>query len=184
VNPTPKDYESMAASVRARYLNSGFLETESKINNLLRFQNKFSEHFVFLFDSFEDLVENWEEKHNILVQVYQDYTGPESMEWNFYAIFMCEDYSPDEAQADAKHHIEMDTAYSRKFVFTRPEIDFLPPGRITQADFGRATRRESGLIANWQNALGEELLRGLVDCHKTDIRDLIKGYIRQRKRGN
>lgn len=184
MNPTPENHKSMAVSVRERYLSSGFLETDCKIPNLLRFGNQFSEHFVFLFDSLEDLVENWQEEHSKLVLTYQEYTGPHDMEWNLYAIFLCEECSADTRIAASRRDIETDTSYSRKFVLALDEINSLPPGRITQEDFGKAKRKETNLVANWQGVLGDELFQALAESPKKAIHSLIKDYIGQRKDGN
>lgn len=181
---TRDNQNSMTTNVRERYLNSGFKERDSGTGNLLRFGNDFSEHFVFLFDSLDDVLENWKQEHGRVIEVYREYSGPRDMEWNFYAIFLYEEASTDPRAGDSRRKIESDTAYSRKFVLSVCEIDTLPPGRITQRDLGNSRRKETNLVENWQKVLGDRLFQSLVESPKKALPTLMQDYIRQKKDGN
>lgn len=184
MNLIAENHKSAAERVQRRYLGSDFRKRHSEYPNVLRFGNKFSEHFIFLFDSFEDLVETWQEEHRKLVQTYQEYNGPQDMEWNFYAIFICGERSTDTRIANSLRDIESDTSYSRKFVLALGDIDSLPPGRIAPEDFGKAKRKETNLVANWQGVLGDDLFEKLAVSPKRAIPSLIKDYVSRRKDGN
>ncbi len=162
----------LSEKILLRYQKAGYDRMDVQNDEIFRFSNRFSEHFVFVFDSLSDLQERWERSHEYLVDVYEAYDGHPDREWNFYAVFLCLE-SPGSSQNwwDIKREIESRTAYSRKFVLCKEEVDSLPPGRITTDDLGTARPKHTTLVEQWREALKEPLFTRLIECPKSRLEE-------------
>lgn len=179
---TDQRFDHITDQIISNYQAAGFFWEEPLTEGVLHFSNRFSNQFVYLVDSYEDLSDGWQNLHRTLVRVYQDHEGPRDMEWNFYAVFLVlEPVANDGELSSLRREIESDTSFSRKFVFSIDQVAMLPPSRITQDDLGRGSQIQTDLTDKWQQTIGEGLFREIMECKKKDIPDTVLDYIGVKK---
>jgi len=166
------------AQISKIYKSAGFEETKLPQDFILRFANDFSIHFVFLFESFGKMKEDWEAAHDLLIDHYRAHEGSPDMEWNYYSVFVVPSESMQKQDyRELKRIIESNTAYSRKFVFSDSEFDELPPGMIRAKELSSREISFKNPLESWEGTLGKELFGIVLDGPKSSIKERIKAFI-------
>lgn len=172
---------NVTKEIVARYSRAGFQEAGSPTPKILRFNNSFSIHFIFLLDSWSDLKESWMRIHEYLKEDYRTFSGPRDMEWNYYAVFLVtEIFENDEELNSIRSGIQADTSYSRKYVLTIDNMDELPPGMISSKQLGRKGIAPENMIKQWEEMLGPELFNLLLLGPKSTIEKRLFNYIEKK----
>jgi len=163
-----------------RYLDAGFRYADTSNPKILRFNNEFSIQFIFLCDSCIDLRGNWRSLHQSLLEDYRTSTGPRYLEWNYYAIFVVTEVSDYEEFDILRNEIQLETSFSRKYVFAAPELDELPPGMINPKQLKGKTVSYKNFMDQWEMTLGSELLELLLKGSKATIKKRLLNFIEDR----
>jgi len=164
-------------SIQLSYENAGFMLTSAK-SDYLRFQNPFSVHFVFLFDSLSHLAEGWKVAHDKLIEDYLNSSGPKDLEWNYYAVFVLLDTTFGDAElSQVRGEIEGNVAYSRKFLVEAIDFTDLPPGIIHPEEFQSKKLDTSSALQVWDKQLGKELFQLIVQGPKKSLEDRLRNLI-------
>ena len=147
----------------------------------LYFSNKFSRHFIFIFDSVDALERNWGDMHKRLIDDYIAFDGPKDMEWNFYAIFVISQLKADERSllADVRSKIQSDKSYSRKYVYEDGDLEDLPPGIIIKDDLKSGSWSTDNIYLSWEKTLGKKFFDLIVTDTKQDIFKRIEDFLRK-----
>lgn len=148
----------------------------------LRFENKFSIHYVFLCGKTITGIENTKSRLEKFNEIFlDDYTTSSyhnSVYWNYYAIFIfeLEAGEDDSAFNKIKQDIEKDRNMSRKFVLKTEDLNELPPLYFRPIKT-ISVEKESFWEIGWRNATGEELYDSIVESSKNQISTILDGFI-------
>ena len=164
--------------IKNKYLISDFKLLLAE-EHFLSFSNKFSKHFIFIFDSVGALEQNWEDIHKRLINDYIAFTGPKDMEWNFYSIFVVSQLKIDEKSilADVRSTIQSDKSYSRKYVYAGEDLEDLPPGIIIKDDLKSGVSSSENIYLSWEKTLGQKFFDLIVTDTKQDIQKRIEDFL-------
>lgn len=167
--------------INTRYKEANFIQLPSPDKNILHFKNKFSIHFIFLFEDMLQLDDNWEKNHQFLIKNYLEYDGPRYMEWNYYAVIVVADNSIASTDLNLiRLKIEADISYSRKYVFSAKELDELPPGMISSEKLKSKKIAIQNLLTEWEEALGSKLFGKIVTGPKASLGRRIRSLIEEK----
>ena len=169
--------EDLSELIIKTYSSFGYKAYEQPSSQVIKFDNLFSIHFVFLFDSVQDCRDKWENEHRrYLIEDYENYRcDPEKkkpdLEWNYYAVFfiVASQYDYDDLTI-LRNLIQKIFSYSRKFVMSDKDIKKLPPGIIRlPALLHQNIGHQEPLIKSWEKTLGSPLFNSLFDNPESEI---------------
>ncbi len=170
--------EKIESMISASYKQAGYRKTDSPSEDILRFENDFSIHFIFLFKSSADLGRDWREAHENLIKDYRQFKGPRYMEWNYYAIFVVHDDSNTDVHFDkTRDEVQSNLAYSRKYVLTADELKELPPGMISEKEMESGDGTFPDALEEWKCGLGENLFDEIVMSPKASVEDRLRKFL-------
>ena len=79
--------------------------------------------------------------------------------------------------------IEQDRSYSRKYVRSVNDLEGIPPGIISKNDFRADTKTNINLSKDWEDALGSDFYKTIVECPKSSIQKRVEDLLLGRKNG-
>lgn len=161
------------------YIDTGF-EILRENDHRAVYKNKYSIHYAYSYDSISEAHEKWNDDHQSLIDDYKTHEGPRDLEWNFYAVFFINSPVTEEFEK-LRVIIQTNTAFSRKFMYSRDEINELPPGSIPLNQTPVDSLLTTDLIGEWKKTLGNHLFEIVVNGPKSGIEERYSKYIEESK---
>jgi hypothetical protein len=135
----------------------------------LKFSNLFSRHFVFIISDYKELKQKWEKFQTQVIDEYLEFKDEAFLEWNFYCVYILKNKTKSEQERNYILNIEQDRSYSRKYVLSKSELNFLPPGRIAKDAFTTKGAFPTDISEKWETDLGKELFDAITYKPKNKI---------------
>jgi hypothetical protein len=171
----------MKKKIIEKYKKINFIYSKTPSEDILYFKNIFSIHYVFLFDTLNDLKNQWKTNHDNLIEDYIEKEMPRYMGWNYYAVFMVKADILDEQEWKALNdEIENDTSYSRKYLMKPKEINELPPGMLDIERINEKSHLTHNIREEWERTLGAELYRKIMRGPKAKLKQRILNFIEEK----
>ncbi len=162
-------------AITKKYIDAGF-EKDPHNEYVYKFKNKFSVHFLYVFNDFKDIEENRANYENIFSEDFLTTNYFSDLYWNYYSIYyvnVAEESVVDHRKRDV---IENDTNMSRKFVINSNQLNNLPP-IYYKPDQSHLKRFDSVWEDQWSQSIGNEFYIDLVESSKGKIMELLKGWL-------